>query len=44
MRKQIKIIIIKLIQYNKHKPDPKPITKPPIIPYTIPYKLPMGQK
>jgi hypothetical protein len=44
MRKQIKIIIIKLIQYSKHKPDPKPITKPPIIPYTIPYKLPMGQK
>ena len=44
MRKQIKIIIIKLIQYTKPKPEPKQILKPPIIPYTIPYKLPMGQK
>jgi hypothetical protein len=44
MKKQIQIIIIKLIQYTKPKPESKPIPKPPIIPYTIPYKLPMGQK
>ena len=44
MRKQIQIIIIKLIQYTKPKADPKPIPKPPIIPYTIPFKYPMGQK
>jgi hypothetical protein len=43
MRKQIQIIIIKLIQYTKPKPDPKPISKPPIIPYAIKYP-PYGQK
>jgi hypothetical protein len=42
MRKQIQIIIIKLIQYTKPKPEYKPIPKPPIIPYVI--KYPMGQK